>query len=363
VDNITTNGGGPRTDCDYVYQSTTLINPTGNTDFNTLYVGAGPMNLDPIMPVNTAQYTIQLFGKFTGSTSPIQPSPTPTPTPTPTPLVGPCDDVECASYSVTNGNFNPCQFTYWDCLESRYRTILIAPESSYLVNCTCPESFAYECDLVILSSGGCVTPQPCLTCYTVTVTNDSPEDCTYTYYDCDIENYVTVTQPGLTGIEYECICPTISSDCFELNVTQGAYCSGPVPTPTPSPGEPERIFVPLEPTATPTPSPTATKSTFFATTKSTSSLTKVALKSATAAVSTKVGKSLQVTVASVGTKTVPIKVSVKYPAGKSYQIASVTVAKNKGYSAPIIKFAKPGTYVITTYVGTTKRVVTVKVAK
>ena len=135
----------------------------------------------------------------------------------------------------------------------------------------------------------------------------------------------------------------------------------PIPTVTPTPGEPERIFVPLEPTATP--SPTATKSTFFATTKSTSSLTKVALKSATAAVSTKVGKSLQVTVASVGTKTVPVKVSVKDPAGKSYQVASVTVAKNKGYSAPIIKFAKPGTYVITTYVGTTKRVVTVKVAK
>jgi hypothetical protein len=137
----------------------------------------------------------------------------------------------------------------------------------------------------------------------------------------------------------------------------------PIPTVTPTPGEPERIFVPLEPTPSPTPSPTATKSTFFATTTSTSSLTKVALKSATAAVSTKVGKSLQVTVASVGTKTVPVKVSVKDPAGKSYQIASVTVAKNKGYSAPIIKFAKPGTYVITTYVGTTKRVVTVKVAK
>jgi hypothetical protein len=68
-------------------------------------------------------------------------------------------------------------------------------------------------------------------------------------------------------------------------------------------------------------------------------------------------------VASVGTKTVPVKVSVKDPAGVSYQIASVTVAKNKAYSAPIVKFAKPGTYVITTYVGTSKKVVTVKVAK
>jgi hypothetical protein len=68
-------------------------------------------------------------------------------------------------------------------------------------------------------------------------------------------------------------------------------------------------------------------------------------------------------VASVGTKTVPVKVSVKDPAGKSYQIASVTVSKNKSFASPIVKFAKPGTYVITTYVGTTKRVVTVKVAK
>ena len=87
------------------------------------------------------------------------------------------------------------------------------------------------------------------------------------------------------------------------------------------------------------------------------------MKSASAAVSTKVGKSLQVTVASVGTKTVPVMVSVKDPAGKSYQIASVTVSKNKAYLAPIIKFAKAGTYVITTYVGTNKKVVTVKVAK
>jgi hypothetical protein len=137
----------------------------------------------------------------------------------------------------------------------------------------------------------------------------------------------------------------------------------PIPTPSPSPGEPERIFVPLEPTAKPSPTPTATKSTFFSTTTSTSNLTKVALRSATTAVSTKVGRSLQATVASVGTKTVPVKVVVKDPAGKSYQIASVTVAKNKSFASPIVKFAKAGTYVITTTLGTTRRVVTVKVTK
>ena len=69
------------------------------------------------------------------------------------------------------------------------------------------------------------------------------------------------------------------------------------------------------------------------------------------------------TVKSVGTKTVPVKVVVKDPAGKSYQIASRTVAKNKSFASPIVKFAKAGTYVITTTLGTTKRVVTVKVAK
>jgi hypothetical protein len=133
----------------------------------------------------------------------------------------------------------------------------------------------------------------------------------------------------------------------------------PTVTPTPSPSPTPSATA----TATPTPSPTAAKSTFFGTTQSTKNLTKVSLRSASSSTSSKVGRSLQVTVASVGTKTVPVKVSVKDPAGKSYQIASVTVSKNKSFASPIVKFAKPGTYVITTYVGTTKRVVTVKVAK
>jgi hypothetical protein len=113
----------------------------------------------------------------------------------------------------------------------------------------------------------------------------------------------------------------------------------------------------------PSPTPTSAKSTFFSTTTSTSNLTKVALRSSTTAVSTKIGRSIRVTVASVGTKTVPVKVSVKDPSGKSYQIAAVTVAKNKSFASPNVRFAKAGTYVITTTLGTTKRVVTVKVVK
>jgi hypothetical protein len=237
VDNITTNGGGPRTDCDYVYQSTTLINPTGNTDFNTLYVGAGPMNLEPIMPPNAVQYTIQLFGKFTGSTSPIQPTPSPTPTPSATPTQNPCDPYGCSAFSITNQNFNPCEVTYYDCLNNRYDTILIAPESSFYIACSCQETFAYECDLIVQSSGDCTSPEPCLTCYELTVYNNGEESCTYTYYNCNTNSYVTYTQAPMTGSVIPCACPELSAPlCESIDVITGTLCSGPTPTPTPSQG-------------------------------------------------------------------------------------------------------------------------------
>ena len=86
------------------------------------------------------------------------------------------------------------------------------------------------------------------------------------------------------------------------------------------------------------------------------------LRSSASKSTSKVGRSLQVAVATVGTKTTPVKVSVKDPAGKSYQIASVTVSKNKSYAAPIVKFAKAGTYTFTINIGSSKRTVTVKVS-
>ena len=107
-DNIVSNGGGPRTDCNDVYQELFLVNPITETDYNTLYVGAGPMNI-PNIPNGTVQYTVQLFGKFTGTTSPIPATPTPTPTvspgtvtatPTPTPSSTPvCSG--CTQYEMT----------------------------------------------------------------------------------------------------------------------------------------------------------------------------------------------------------------------------------------------------------------------
>ena len=129
----------------------------------------------------------------------------------------------------------------------------------------------------------------------------------------------------------------------------------PVATPTPTPS--------ATPSVTPTPSPAATKSTYFSTTTSTKNLTKLTVKKTTTAVSTKVGKSLQVTLPTVGAKNVVVKVLVKDPAGATYTVASTAVTKNKAYVSPKVNFVKTGTYVMTLTAGTTKRVVTVKVSK
>jgi hypothetical protein len=75
-----------------------------------------------------------------------------------------------------------------------------------------------------------------------------------------------------------------------------------------------------------------------------------------------VGRSIQVKIPTVGTRSLLAKVQVKDPSRKSYQIASRLVMKNKSFSTPIMKFIKKGTYVVTIYLGTAKRIITVKVA-
>ena len=88
----------------------------------------------------------------------------------------------------------------------------------------------------------------------------------------------------------------------------------------------------------------------------------VTVASSSSTQSVKLGKSIQMKIPTVGTQGVLVKVQVKDPSGKSYQIASISIEKNKLFSTPIIKFAKKGTYVVTIFLGTTKKVVTVKVA-
>ena len=90
-------------------------------------------------------------------------------------------------------------------------------------------------------------------------------------------------------------------------------------------------------------------------------MTKVSLKRSTTSVVTKVGKSIQLTVPTVGTKSVLVKLTMKDPSGRSYLVASTKVTKNKAYTSPKVKFAKAGSYVAYVYVGTIKKTVKVKI--
>ena len=137
-DNILANGGGPSNNCNLVYQNLYLIEPiTGTTDYNTLYVAAGPANL-PEIPAGTVQYTVQLFGKFTGTTEPIQPSPTPTPTPglTPTPSITPsvtptsfCGG--CTEYQLNYTGETVASVSITNCSTGVIENLVIVPNLVY----------------------------------------------------------------------------------------------------------------------------------------------------------------------------------------------------------------------------------------
>jgi hypothetical protein len=156
VDNITTNGGGPRTGCTQVYQQLPYVIPSGNTNYNTLYVGAGPVNLQDIMPANTVQYSVQLFGKFTGTTTPIPPTPTPTPTPSSTPV-----SCACLTYLVENPSLEAQGvFTYRNC--SNIETVLVVnPQESFYVCGVCNAgNFTIQGPLIATYDSPCIIPSP-----------------------------------------------------------------------------------------------------------------------------------------------------------------------------------------------------------
>lgn len=234
-DNIVSNGGGPRIPCDYVYPATQFIYPSGNTDYNTLYVGAGPRNLDPILPANAVQYTVQLFGKFTGTTTPIQPSPTPTPTPSATPINS-CS-TGCYQYSITNNSTIPCSYTYYDCNAMTTITSIINGQTSAIIECMCLETFSSPCALDVQYVDVCPAFQPCVDCYDATISNPSlVSSIDVTWYDCDIARYFTQSIPANTGINVQCLCPesVVSASAFTLTV--GTICyPPPTPSPTPTP--------------------------------------------------------------------------------------------------------------------------------
>ena len=145
----------------------------------------------------------------------------------------------------------------------------------------------------------------------------------------------------------------------------------PVATPTPTPtATPTPVATPTPtptatptPTVTPTPTPSAAKSTYFDLTTSGANLAKVVLKSSTTSVASKVGRSLQLTVSSIGTKSTAVVLYMKDPTGKSFLVSSTTIAKNKSYISPKIKFAKTGSYLATLTIGASKKIVKINVTK
>lgn len=251
--NILTNGGGPLADCSAVYPSYYNIVTTGNTDWNTLYVGAGPMNLNSIMPANTAQYTVQLFGKFTGTTTPIQPSPTPTPTPSSTPGCA-----QCYVYDVYNPSLIlNANISYIECNRGPTRTISIPPNSYARIDCACDGSLIYETALVVTivdACGGAPTPTPTPTpsatpcmCESYQVENTGLEAAiTVDFLDCDRVAQQLIIPPGIVQVFCACMgSVVVSGGSYDL--TDLGPCGAPTPTPTPTPSStpeciPQTVF-------------------------------------------------------------------------------------------------------------------------
>ena len=192
--NILLNGGGPLTDCSAVYPSYYNIVTTGNTDWNTLYVGAGPMNLYDV-------YNPSL---------------------------------------ILNANVS-----YIECNRGPTRTISIPPNSIARIDCACDGSLLYETALVVTivdACGGAPTPTPTPTpsptpcmCESYQVENDGLEAAiTVTFLDCDRVSQELIIPPGIIQVFCACMGSVV--------VTGGSYvltdlgpCGAPTPTPTPTP--------------------------------------------------------------------------------------------------------------------------------
>ena len=241
-ENITTNGGGPRTSCNQVYQSIYQVSPTSASTYNTLYVGAGPKNI-PNFPSNAVQYTIQLFGVFTGTTSPIQPTPTPTPsptstpstpTPTPTPSATPgC--TACNEYAITNTGTSTATIFIINCSNGSSQSFTALTGQTYVAcSCSTPTSESGTIDYQLL--GACSVPQPSPT-PTPSNTPSPAVPCICLEYECvaavDSFGFVDYTDcngspaqlymyPNTT--EYICACQG-SPVGFNVSVVEsGPYC-------------------------------------------------------------------------------------------------------------------------------------------
>jgi len=227
IDNILSNGGGPRANCLDVYQALPLVIPSGGTDYNTLYVGAGPLNLEDIIPANTKQYTVQLFGKFTGSTQPIPATPTPTPTPSATPLSCSCQEYEV--YNPSPEAQGIIQFR--DCNNIPQILVVNPLETFYICVCNLGD-YIVSGVLNVTNTGQCIPPTCTCTSYTITNT-DGESQLTVNWVDCDFNPQTTILNPGL-GTSF-CACQgTVTASGASYSLIDVGPC-GVTPTPTPTP--------------------------------------------------------------------------------------------------------------------------------
>jgi hypothetical protein len=222
-DNITTNGGGPRTGCTEIYQ--TLGTTIYEAQWNTLYVGAGPGNI-PYFPSNCVQYTVQLFGASGDPAPPPSPTPSMTPTPSPTPGCALCYDYQIQNTSLISG----VEVSYVSCGTNLRITTIIAPDSTLEV-CACFNSVDAPEDVIVTQGDLCgeitPTPTPTLTrtptqtptssglpptptptpcsCVTYTVTNTEDSETTVGFTDCNTGTFTSQVIEASAEVEI-CSC-------------------------------------------------------------------------------------------------------------------------------------------------------------
>ena len=262
-DNILGNGGGPRNDCNDVYQQYYLIDPvSATTEFNTLYVGCGPMNISGF-PQNCVTYTVQLFGNFTGTTTPFIPTPTPTSTPlptltpTPSPTQLPCSG--CTEYQLTWSGDSLATVTITNCFTQLPQDLVIQAGLFYnICSCTYPIS---ELDVQILTGGPCFVPSPTPTKTPTPTPSSTPCVC--------IEYLVTNNTLGSDFIQYiNCFGVPITYELSGNSATTFCACQGTVVTEVSTVSElgpcvPPSPTPTRTPTKTPTPTPTLTPGCFI----------------------------------------------------------------------------------------------------
>lgn len=269
-DNVTYNGGGPRTDCNYVYPAMYLIEPPTEVDFNTIYVGCGPRNI-PYFPPNTKQYTVQMYGVFEGATTPIPASPTTTPSPTSTPVTtstptpsstSPCGT--CQKYTIEYTGLSEFgSATYTNCSTGASLNFKPLPTVIYVVcSCTVPTGL----DLDVIDIGPCFeTPTPTPTsgciCEEYQVDSERPDTTLVSYLDCfGTPQFVPL---GGFGVGVFCACKdTVSVEPGVYLTDLGLCALTPTPTPTVTSTQtptPSITRTPTKTPSTPTPTPTNTR--------------------------------------------------------------------------------------------------------